>query len=52
VDSPNRRWRATIWARNVMDKYYWINQLRIGDTTAKVTGMPATFGGTFTYRFN
>jgi iron complex outermembrane recepter protein len=52
VDSPNRRWRATVWARNVMDKYYWINQLRIGDTTAKVTGMPATFGATFTYRFN
>ena len=51
VESSNRRWRTTLWAHNVSDKYYWINQLRIGDTTTKVTGMPVTYGGTFTYRF-
>jgi iron complex outermembrane receptor protein len=51
VNSPDRRWRAALWAHNVTDKYYWINQLRIGDTTTKVTGMPRTVGVTFTYRF-
>jgi outer membrane receptor protein involved in Fe transport len=51
LDSPDRRWQTTLWVHNVTDKYYWINQLRIGDTTVKVTGMPVTFGATFTYRF-
>ena len=51
VESTDRHWRATLWAHNVTDKYYWINQLRIGDTTTKVTGMPVTYGANFTYRF-
>ena len=51
VESFDRHWRATLWAHNVTDKYYWINQLRIGDTTTKVTGMPVTYGANFTYRF-
>jgi iron complex outermembrane recepter protein len=51
VDSPDRRWRATVWVNNVMDKYYWINQQRIGDTVTKTTGMPRIVGVTFFYRF-
>jgi outer membrane receptor protein involved in Fe transport len=51
VESTDRHWRATLWAHNATDKYYWINQLRIGDTTTKVTGMPVTYGANFTYRF-
>ena len=51
MESFDRRWRATLWAHNVTDKYYWINQLRIGDTATKVTGMPVTYGANFTYRF-
>jgi len=51
MESFDRHWRATLWAHNATDKYYWINQLRIGDTTTKVTGMPVTYGANFTYRF-
>ncbi len=51
VESTDRHWRAALWVHNVTDKYYWINQLRIGDTTTKVTGMPVTYGANFTYRF-
>jgi outer membrane receptor protein involved in Fe transport len=51
IEPDNAHWRATFWARNVTDKYYWINQLRIGDTITKVVGMPRTFGVTFSYFF-
>jgi iron complex outermembrane recepter protein len=51
VESVDRRWRVSLWAHNVTDKYYWINQLRIGDTITKVTGMPVTYGATLMYRF-
>lgn len=51
LDSPDGRWRAMLWARNVTDKYYWINQIRFGDTMTKVTGMPRTIGATLTLRF-
>ena len=51
LDSPDGRWRAMLWARNVTDKYYWINQIKFGDTFAKVTGMPRTVGASFTYRY-
>jgi outer membrane receptor protein involved in Fe transport len=51
IESPDKRWRATFWVRNATDKYYWINQLRIGDTITKLVGMPRTLGVTFTYWF-
>jgi outer membrane receptor protein involved in Fe transport len=51
VESIDQRWRVSLWGHNVTDKYYWINQLRIGDTITKVTGMPITYGATLTYRF-
>jgi outer membrane receptor protein involved in Fe transport len=51
VQSAEQRWRVSLWVHNATDKYYWINQLRIGDTITKVTGMPITYGATLTYRF-
>lgn len=51
TDSADGRWRATLWVRNLTDEYYWLNQLRIGDTITKVVGMPRTYGVGFTYRF-
>ncbi len=51
VDSPDGKWRATVWGRNVTDKYFWINQTRVGDTIVKIAGQPRAFGANFTYRF-
>ncbi|MFT3792252.1 MAG: TonB-dependent receptor [Rudaea sp.] len=51
IEAADSRWRLAFWAHNATDKYYWINQLRIGDTITKVVGMPRTFGVAYTYWF-
>jgi outer membrane receptor protein involved in Fe transport len=45
------RWRAQIWGKNVTDKYYWTSVNYISDTVVKLTGMPATYGITVSYRY-
>jgi outer membrane receptor protein involved in Fe transport len=44
-------WRAQIWARNVFDKHYWQSALHVNDVLLRYTGYPATYGVSFSYRF-
>jgi outer membrane receptor protein involved in Fe transport len=49
--AADNRWNVTFWGKNVTDKYYWTQAFHVYDTTVRYTGMPATYGVTFAYRF-
>lgn len=51
IASPDERWRVQVWGRNVFNKFYLIHVSHVVDTVARTTGMPATYGITFSYRY-
>lgn len=51
VGSHDGHWRATVWGKNIFDKYYWNSTVDIYDTIVRYAGMPATFGITASYRW-
>ncbi len=40
-------WRVMIWAKNLLNKYYWSNVISSTDSAARLAGLPATYGVTF-----
>lgn len=50
VESADGRWSATAWAKNVTNKYYWYNAQVGYDTIWRLTGMPATYGVSLSYK--
>lgn len=44
-------WRVMIWAKNLLNKYYWTNVISSTDSAARLAGMPATYGVTFGFAF-
>jgi iron complex outermembrane recepter protein len=51
IETPDSKWRAALWGRNVTNEYYWTNVSRASDTIFRLAGMPATYGGSLSYRF-
>lgn len=49
VASPDGRWRAQIWGRNVTNKYYIVTDTSGVDSRYRFTGMPATYGITLSF---
>jgi iron complex outermembrane receptor protein len=51
--SPNHRWGAAIWAKNILNKYYYVYRLNIDTTEENYehVGAPRTFGVTLNYAF-
>ncbi len=45
------RWRASIWARNITNDYYWTSVFASIDTIGRTPGMPSTYGFDISYRF-
>jgi outer membrane receptor protein involved in Fe transport len=45
-------WRLQVWSHNTTNTYYWTANDRVNDTILRYTGMPTTFGFTFTYRYH
>jgi hypothetical protein len=43
-------WEFQVWGRNVLDTWYWTSVYHNLDVLTRLTGMPATFGGTVSYR--
>ncbi|QBM75064.1 TonB-dependent receptor [Sphingomonas sp. AAP5] len=39
-----KKYRVTVFVRNLFDTYYWTNATRITDTTVRFAGRPRTFG--------
>ena len=44
-------WAFQVWARNVTNKWYWSTAVHVNDVLLRYTGMPATVGATFNYKF-
>jgi outer membrane receptor protein involved in Fe transport len=51
VETPDSRWRFTLWGHNVTNEYYWTNATHTNDEFVKYAGMPADFGLTVSFRF-
>ena len=51
VETADGRWNASIWGRNVTDKYYWTSAVRGSDGVVRYAGMPATYGVTVGFRY-
>jgi iron complex outermembrane recepter protein len=51
IASADGAWRVLFYGKNVTDKYYWTNVVHEYDSDARYTGMPATFGVKFNYRW-
>ena len=47
--SPNRRWSAAIFGRNLTNAFYSTASFNIGDSIARMTGPPRTCGLTLAY---
>ena len=44
-------WRASLWARNLTDEYYWNTIFKAGDMYSKFAAQPRTFGATVGFDF-
>lgn len=51
LESPDRKWKAQLWGRNVTNKFYVTTVTHVVDTVARISGMPATYGVTLSYRY-
>jgi len=51
IRTNDGRWRLSVWGKNILNKYYWDNAVKISDTTVRYTGMPATYGVTVGFRY-
>ena len=49
--SQDDRWRLTIWGKNVTNTYYYTNAFRYIDFFSRLTGQPATYGVSFSFRY-
>lgn len=52
-ESSDGRWGASVWAKNLLDRHYYVYRVQV-DTTAENyqhPGAPRTFGATLNYRF-
>ena len=52
IQSADGTWRAQLWGRNVLDRFYLLNVSHVTDTVARTVGLPATFGITVSAHFN
>lgn len=50
-EAPEGQWRVMVWGKNIFDKYYWTAVIPSSDSSARLTGRPATYGVTFGFRF-
>ena len=51
IESADERWRLQLWGRNITDEFYYVSKQHGADSIAGLTGMPATYGVTLTYRY-
>jgi iron complex outermembrane recepter protein len=44
IESADGIWRIQLWGKNILNKNYWNDVVKISDTYGRLTGMPATYG--------
>ncbi|MGD9664338.1 MAG: TonB-dependent receptor [Novosphingobium sp.] len=50
-EAAEGRWKVMLWGKNIFDKYYWTAVIPSSDSSARLTGCPATYGVTFGFKF-
>ncbi|EZP79307.1 TonB-dependent receptor precursor [Novosphingobium resinovorum] len=50
-EAPDEAWRVMVWGKNILNKYYWTAVPAANDSSARLTGRPATYGITFGVNF-
>ena len=51
VATPDGLWRATAFAHNVTNEYYWTTVEQTTDTLYRTAGLPLSFGVTLSHRW-
>lgn len=51
IADPDGKWRATLWIKNLTNKYYWTDAFRQIDNTSRHVGEPRTYGVRLNYNF-
>ena len=51
VNFAQGRYRVMVWGKNITNRFYLINVARYADGLSRFTGMPTTYGVTFTAKF-
>jgi iron complex outermembrane receptor protein len=51
LKSADGKWSASLWGRNVFDKYYWVAAFASNGTWVRMNGMPLTWGGSVSLRW-
>ena len=51
IEASDKTWSAQIWGRNITDRYYWTNSLKVQERLFRFAGMPVTYGASLSYRF-
>jgi outer membrane receptor protein involved in Fe transport len=50
-EGESGKWKVMVWGKNILDKYYWTNVVPANDSAARLAGLPATFGVSFSQKF-
>jgi outer membrane receptor protein involved in Fe transport len=50
-ESADSKWKVMLWGKNILDKYYWTAVIPSSDSSARYAGMPATFGISFSHKY-
>lgn len=51
IGDQDNKWRAWIWGKNIFNTYYWSNSTTNLEAIYRLTAMPATYGGSVSFRF-
>jgi outer membrane receptor protein involved in Fe transport len=51
IESEDGDWRLTLWGRNVTNELSVTNTIVANDAVGRYTGLPATYGVTFSHKF-
>lgn len=51
IATPDGKWRAGVWGKNVFNKYYWTNVIQAYDNLMRYPGRPAEYGVTVAFRY-
>ena len=51
IRSPDGKWHAQLWVRNLTNKYYWTNANFLSEFAYRQTGMPRTYGISTGFKF-
>src|SRR3546814_14477993 len=44
IATTDGRWRAGLWGKNVLNKYYWTNAIQAYDNIMRYAARPAEYG--------